>query len=202
MTSEELQAKLIPGEKSESATPGNNEWFPSGKCDAVIFREPKSLYVHLDGNIVKKGTKKVGDKFISPSDIERERIERRAIQYISPSSEDERTTGFGMTFRRGLTHHLGGIVDILARRFECLKKDLDAGYKLNHWAACTEIGKALMHPEIQLYLKVIPVEVGIYVVIYDQDDDIPVNETNNSESDRALGAKEQADIIAAQVRNK
>ncbi len=171
MTAEEIAEKMSPG-KTDGRYPGN-EWFPSGKADGVIFRNEKKAWVHLNGQLVQAGSKVGRDgKIIVPTSEASEKMQKRALQYLSPSSKEERTTAFGMTHKIGLTHHLGGLVDLLAVHNPCLKAEMDAGYTLNHWAASTEIGKGFMIPEIFAFLKVRPVEDGIYVIIYDPENEI------------------------------
>lgn len=173
MTHDELALKLTPGNPHESEYPGNS-YYPCGHADGVIFRASKKKYVTLNGQTVIKGSKpkKGSDDFEAPADIEGERILHRAICYIQPASEEDRTTPFGFTHQHGLVNHLGGLIDKLATHNDCLKKERDAGYTLLHFAAMTEIGKKMMHPEIFAFLKVVPVEEGIFAIVYDPDGDI------------------------------
>ncbi len=170
MTSEEIVAKITPGE-IEGRHPGN-EWFPSGNADGVIFRNPKPQLVHMNGMLVEAGSKIVQGKVVRPASTASEKIQKRALQYLAPSTKEERTTSFGMTHKIGLTTHLGGLVDMLAAHCPQLQKEIDAGFTFNHWATHSEIGKGMMIPEIFAFLKVVPVEDGIYVIVYDPEGDI------------------------------
>lgn len=176
MTTEELDAKLKPYPPQEGTYPGN-DWYPSGKADGVIFRKSKKVYITRNGKTIQKGsTPKPGteDEFIAPADIAGERIIRRAFQYVQYASEADRTLPFGMTLNLGITVHLGGFIDQLAVHFPCLKAERDKGFILDHVMASTKIGKMAMHPEIFAFLKVVPVEEGIFAVIYDPGDDLAV----------------------------
>ncbi len=171
MTTVELQAKLTPGEPYKSGA-GNDEFYPSGQCDGVIYRLPKKTFVHSNGVLVEFGSKKVGDKTVTPSSLALAKIERRALCYLKASTKEERTTAHGFTHKIGLVSHQGGLVDRLAAHSEALTKDRDAGNIHNHWAACTEIGRGMMDETIFPFLKVVPVEDGIFAILYDPDNDL------------------------------
>lgn len=172
MTREEIQLKLTPGEPHKSEYPGNS-WYPSGNADGVIFRGSKPRFIHLNGELVKAGSKLVGKKIVTPSDVEGDKIQARALQYLKYASEEDRTTAFGFTHRQGLLNHQGGLIDSLAEHNKCLRDEREKGYILYHWCAHTEVGKNMMLPEVKAFLKVIPVEDGIFVIVYDPDGDLP-----------------------------
>ena len=124
MTTEELQIKMTPGEPYKSGA-GNDEFYPSGQCDGVIFRLPKRQFVHANGTLVEVGSRKVGDKTVTPSNLELAKIQRRALCYLKASTKEGRTESFGYVHKIGLVSHQGGLVDKLAAHCSALQKDKD-----------------------------------------------------------------------------
>ena len=150
--------KLIPGKPQESTIPGR-DWYPSGKCDGVIFRAARPQITIKNGEYVPKGGfVKIGDTNIPIYDKSAKDLEAKAFRYLKPSCEEDRTTSFGYTHDIGIVSHLAGIVDRLAKHFPCLEKDRKAGYNLLCWSAMDDVGKRMLDPDIFAYLKVVPVE--------------------------------------------
>lgn len=164
--------KLIPGTPAPSSIPGR-DWYPSGKCDGVIFRAAKQELTVKNGEYVPKGGfVKIGDTNVPIYDKTAKDLEAKALRYLKPSSVEDRTTKFGYTHDIGLVSHLAGIVDRLAKHFPILQKDRDAGYNLLCWSAMDDVGKRMLDPDIFAFLKVVKVEEGIFAILYDPNEEI------------------------------
>jgi len=173
MTIKEIEDKLTPGAPHASTIPGR-DWYPSGKAEGVIYRTAKPDLVVKNGEMVAKGSTKIGDKWVAPHDQKASAIQAKAFRYIKPSSEKDRRTPFGFVHEIGIMSHLSGIVDRLAFHFPCLQKERDAGYNLTCLTAMDDICKRIMEPQVFAFLKVVPVEEGIFAIVYDPEDSIPV----------------------------
>lgn len=168
MTTQEIAEKMIPGTPKISTVPGE-DWFPSGKCDGVIFRGAVHPIEFRNGLALEHKVKINGVMVTSKS--QSEVLEKKALRYLAPSTKEERTH-CRIVHSIGICNHLNGLTDLLATHFPFLDAERKRGNILKHWASMTEIGKKLSHPEVFPYLKVVPLEEGIWGIIYDPEDEI------------------------------
>lgn len=172
MTAEEIALKLTPGKPSAASIPGR-DWYPSGNADGVIYRTAMPRHIVKNGQLVPEKSVTIGGKSIALHDKVAKDLEAKAFRYIKPSSKEDRTNGLGFTHDIGVINHLGGFVDLLTEHFQCLKAEREKGFSFQHWMAHDRIGKDAMKPEVFAHLKVVPVEEGIFAIIYDPENEIP-----------------------------